>query len=585
MNFLRDPDLLAYVRSDKPTLVKGGVALLGRTLFAVTVPWLVGRAFDAAVAGVPTRDFLMAIGWVLAAATATGLCQWWMRSLLVGASRRFEQEARDALFRRLLALGPGWFARRKTGDLLSRLGSDLEAVRMGVGPAIMYLADTGLRAVAIAATMFALSPLLAGWTLLPIVLVFLGLKTSLKKVHERSTVVQERQGELSARAQEAFSGARVLKAFGREDDESRRFEAVSSRCVDANVDLSRARAVTSGLIECGGDCVVAVIVLVGGAEAIAGRITLGSLVAFLGYVEMLVWPVIAIGWVMSLWQRARASETRLEEIREGVPEITEPNLPKLPENAQGVLDVRDLSWTPEGAPRPVLDGVSFRLDAGRRLGIVGRIGSGKSSLLHLIARLENPPAGTIFIDGVDVRDYPLGTLRKTITLAPQDGFLFSDSLRSNIVYGAPDAPPDRIAAAVDDAGLSEAVASFPDGLDTLLGERGVTLSGGQRQRTALARALLTEPKLLLIDDGLSAVDADTEARILKSLSVRLAGKTAVVVSHRVSAVVDLDRVIVLEGGRIVESGPPKELIAKGGALANLARMQRDAEALGAEAES
>ncbi len=579
MNFLRDPDLLAYVRSDKRTLVKGGIALLGRTLFAVTVPWLVGRAFDSAIAGVATAEFLAALGWVLAAATATGLCQWWMRSLLVGASRRFEQEARDSLFRRLLALGPGWFARRKTGDLLSRLGSDLEAVRMGAGPAVMYLADTGLRAIAITATMFALSPLLAGWTLLPIVLVFLGLKSSLKKVHDRSLVVQEKQGELSARAQEAFAGARVLKAFGREEDESKRFEAVSERCIEANVRLSRARAVTSGLIECGGDCVVAVIVLVGGAEAVAGRITIGSLVAFLGYVEMLVWPVIAIGWVMSLWQRARASETRLEEIRAGVPEITEPVAPKHPTDPRGVLEVRNLTWTPEGAAKPVLTDVSFRLEAGKRLGIVGRIGSGKSSLLHLVARLENPPPGTVFIDGVDVRDYPVDTLRKTVTLAPQDAFLFSETLRSNIVYGAPNAAPERIKHAVEDAGLSEAVESFPDGLDTLLGERGVTLSGGQRQRTALARAILTEPKLLLIDDGLSAVDADTEERILRSLTVRLAGKTAVIVSHRVSAVADLDHVIVLDGGRVVESGAPRELLAQGGSLAALARLQRDAEAL------
>ncbi len=579
MNFLRDPDLIAYLRSDRRTLLRGGVALIGRTAFAVLVPWLVGRAFDAAVTAAPGNVFAKGILLLIAAATIAGLCQWWMRSLLVGASRHFEQRARENLFSRLLKLGPGWFSRQKTGDLLSRLTSDLEAVRMGAGPAVMYLADTGLRAIAITITMYGVSPLLATCTLIPITLVFLGLKASLKKVHDRSLVVQEQQGALSSRAQESFAGARVIKAFGREDDEARRFEGLSRQYIDANVSLSRARAVTSGLIECGGDCVVAVIILVGGNEVLGGRMTLGSLVAFLGYVEMLVWPVIAIGWVMSLWQRAKASEGRLQEIRQATPEIVESTATESPAKTTGRVSVRNLSWKPKGASRPVLHDVSFELKSGERLGIVGRIGSGKSSLLHLVARLEEPPPGTIFVDGIDVRNWKISELRRAITLAPQDGFLFSETLKANVLYGNPGASETDITRAVDDAGLTEAVDSFPDRLETMLGERGVTLSGGQRQRTALARAILTDPALLLIDDGLSAVDADTEEKILASLMLRLKGRTSIIVSHRVSAIRNLDRVLVLEAGRVVEFGSPGELLTQSGPLAHLEKLQQDVEAL------
>ncbi len=582
MNFFRDPDFLATIKS-QPGRVAGGTAfLLGRSAFGVAVPWLLGRAADAVCDGAGWGAVLRWVGLLIGVSLVTAVCQYGMRWLLITASRDVEQRMRLSIYEHLLTLSWPFYNRSRTGDLMSRLTSDIESVRMGVGPGFMYLFDTALRTVGSLAFMAALSLKLTGAAIIPIAAMFLGLKKLLRDLHDLSLRVQEEQGEISTRVQESFSGARVIKAFGRERDEEERFRGTSDKYAALNVRLAKVRALLSCAIEMGGGAILTVVLLIGGWQVIDGSMTLGAFLSFIAYLQMLVWPMIAVGWVMSLWQRAQASESRLETLRGEKPEIVPVGTPVTIARARGDVELRNLTFRHATASEPVIRDVSIVIPAGTSLGIVGRTGSGKTTIANLIPRLLDPQPETVLVDGVDVRRWDLSALRAAIAIVPQETFLFSQTIEENVTFGVDDPDPVAIARCVHQSALDEAIATFPDGLKTLVGERGVTLSGGQRQRTAIARALAIDAPILILDDCLSAVDTETEARILGSLRDVMKARTTIVISHRLAAMAQMDQVIVLDEGRIVEKGTHDELLQGSGLYAELARLQELEAEMGAD---
>ena len=519
-------------------------------------------------------------------ALVTGVLRYGMRELLNGLSRRIEYDLRNDLFAHLLRLDAGFFARLRTGDIMARLTNDLGAVRMAAGPAIMYLVNTiagGVFALALMLriderlTLLALLPM----ALLPVSTVWLG-----KAIHSRFEAVQEQFGSLTTHAQENLAGARIVRAYRQEAAEQRRFSELNEDYLAKNMRLVSLYGIMNpafGLLAGLG----AVTVLgVGGTLVIRGSISVGSFIAFGFYLSMLTWPMIALGWVINLFQRGAASMTRLNEILDAVPGTDgAPGGKALPAATGGrSIEFRNVSFHYPAAdghePRWVLRDLSFRVEAGETLGVVGATGSGKSALIDLIPRLHEPQEGEIAIDGVSVRDLPLGALRREIGYVPQESLLFSESIRSNLGYGSNDEAAGIWAAGI--AQLDETVRDFPGGYDTMLGERGINLSGGQKQRAALARALARRPAIVLLDDALSAVDTHTEAEILHALRDALRGRTAVIASHRISAIRDAGWIIVLDEGRIVEQGRHAELIAAGGRYWSLLRRQQLEESIDEE---
>jgi ATP-binding cassette, subfamily B, multidrug efflux pump len=574
VKFFADPDFVATVRARRGWLVLGFLALLGRASLVLLVPDLTGDAIDLVFDRAGWRPVVAKLGWLLGAALMTAVCQFWMRFLLMGVSRDFERRIRESLFNHLTSLAWPFFNRSRTGDLMSRLTSDVESVRMGVGPGVMYVADTGLRTLGAIVFMVRISPVLTAAAVVPLAAIFFFLRPLLSQIHGLSLKIQEEQATLASRAQESFSGARVVKAFGREKDEEERFGKLSQRWAGLNVDLAKRRALLMVLIETAGGFSLLAILLLGSWQVIDGTMTIGGLVKFIGYLQLLVWPMIAIGWVLSLWERARASDARLQELRREIPEIRDAPGQAAGGAVRGAIEIRDLTYRHPGGRENVLEGVSLRIPAGTSVGIVGRTGSGKSTLINFIPRLLEPPPGTVFVDGRDVRDWRIEDLRGAVGFVPQDSFLFSDTIEANVAFGLDRPDAEAVTRAVDVSSLDEAIATFPAGLRTVVGERGVMLSGGQRQRAAIARALAIDPKILILDDCLSAVDTETEGRILAALREVIRDRTTIVISHRMTAVMDLDRIVVLDEGRVVESGTHAALLEEGGLYAELVRLQQ-----------
>ena len=566
--------ILRYLPPYRRAVVLGLLALVVGDAGLVAIPPLL-REGVRAVELADRHGMPVDLGWVASYAAAafvvalvSGVCQFGKRNLLMGTSRDVETDLRRDLFAHIQRLPLRFFDRTRTGDLMSRATADLEAARMAVGPAAMYLLDSLLTFAGALTVMLATNALLTLYALGPLAGVCAGLLLFAPRIHKASREVQDRMAAVSARAQESFAGGRVVKTFATEDHEQAAMEQLSHDYIAANLRLARIRGLTVAWIGLMGAAGLGVVLFVGGRQVMAGTFDISGLLLFNMLQVMLVWPMMAFGWVLSLVQRGAAGLDRIAEVMDEAPEAS---VPEAAVPLAGELSFDDVRFAYNGAE--ILKGVSVRVPAGTTLGILGPTGSGKSTLVALLARLYDPPPGTVRIDGRPVESLPLDGLRAAVAFVPQEAFLFSATIRENIAFGRPDGAPDVLAEVVRDAHLAPDLEDFPRGLDTRVGERGVTLSGGQKQRAALARALAADAPVLVLDDALSAVDSRTETIILENLKRVRRGRTVLIVAHRVSAVRDADRIVYLRDGRIEEEGTHAELIARGGAYARLARMQ------------
>lgn len=527
---------------------------------------------------------------LLAAGVAIGVLRFFARHLLIQASRRFEADLKRDLVAHLQRLPLVYFDKAGTGDLISRLTQDVELVRFMIGPAILYGSSAIVIIPGAAGLMASLSPALAGTILVAFVLMFLSARRLMPRIQAASTQVQEAIGAISDRAMEAFAGIRVLMTFARARAENRRLDDLSQHYLERNIALTRLRALYNLLIHVATDVVTLAVLVVGGLEVIGGRLSTGQLFQFLLLLGLMTWPLIALGWILVTYPRAKAALVRIEEVfAEALdPGAAPPGVSATGAHAltplRGDLEVRGLTFRHAGRDRDALRDVTFTLRAGEKLGLVGPVGSGKSTLLALLLRLYEPPRGTIFLDGTDALDLDARQVRRAFAVAPQDPFLFSDTIDANIRFGAATAIElDERDAAVATAALDQDLPELRDGIDTIVGERGVTLSGGQKQRVSLARALASDRSVLVLDDTLSAVDHATERRILTQLESARGNRTALVATHRLSAVADADLILVLDDGRVVQHGDHATLVAQPGVYRRFHRLQAAAEALEGEA--
>jgi len=597
--------LLGYLRPYRKDFVKGLLSVVATTAIALAAPWVLQQAIDDLALGV-TRQKLAWYGALLfAIGVAGGFFRFLMRRILIGASRHIEYDIRNDFFAQLQRLPPSYFQQHRTGDLMSRATNDLNAVRMMIGPSIMYSANTLLGFAAALTLMIAIDPRLTAMSLLPLPFVSLSVKMFGSAIHRRFEQIQAQLSEVSAVAQESLSGVRVVRAYRQEAAELDRFRRVNEELVRRNRRLIALQGFFFPSMGFFLGLGAMLVLWLGSREVIRGRITLGQFVAFNAYLIMLAWPMIAFGWVTNMVQRGMASWTRMLAVLDAVPairdEASEVRSDVIPIGPlRGEVEFRDLSFSYGGVP--VLRQISARVPAGQTVALVGPTGSGKSTLISLLARLQDPPPGTVFIDGRDVRYIPLAVLRGSVGFVQQEPFLFSDTIAANIAFGldtgsgrsggtTTQAPASeempaaerqrRIEHAAAIARLDKDVAGFPKGYDTMVGERGLTLSGGQKQRTAIARAIITDPRILVLDDALSAVDTYTEEEILSRLRSVMRQRTSFIVSHRISTVRDADQILVLDAGRIVERGTHEELVAGHGLYADLHRKQLLEEELAA----
>ena len=574
--------LVPYLARYQRRFAAGVASLILATTIQLVSPWILKLAVDDLTLDVTRQKLAVYAGVLIAVALVGGCFRFLMRHIMIGISRQVEYDLRNDFFSHLQRLPLAYFQRHRTGDLMSRATNDLNAVRMMVGPAIMYSCTTSIVFVVGILLMLSISPQLTLLGLLPLPFVSLVVRGFGRAIYQRSEQIQEALAHLSATTQEALAGVRVVRAYGREAVEIERFR----RSNENYVDRSRAVIQLQGLFYPSLALFLglsALIVLwLGSRLVVADQITVGDFVAFNGYLVMLSWPMIAFGWVTNMLQRGLAAWHRMLEILETPPSITDPGPhPTLetPGDIAGRVEFRNLTFAYNG--QPVLDGISATVGPGQMLALVGPTGAGKSTLVDLLPRLFDPPPGSVLIDGVDVREIPLTVLRGAIGYVPQEPFLFSQSIAYNVAFGAlgsgdtstPASDDRAIAQAVDIARLDKDIVDFPQGLDTMVGERGIMLSGGQKQRAAIARALLVDPRILILDDALSAVDTQTEEEILVRLRRRLRQRTSIVVSHRISTVRDADLILVLDQGKVVERGTHDELVGRAGVYAGLHRKQ------------
>jgi ATP-binding cassette, subfamily B, multidrug efflux pump len=520
---------------------------------------------------------------VLGLALLAGGGRYAMRKILNGVSRRVETDLRDRLFEHLLRLDAGFYATNPTGEIMSRATNDISAVRMVAGPAYMYLVNTVVFAVLAVTRMVLVDPWLSLVTLLPMVLlppVTLYFGTV---IHDRFEKIQEQMGVISTMVQENLAGHRIVKAYGQEAYQTERFRLLSAEYLHRNVALARTSGLFYPLLGLLSGLALVAALWAGGRAVLAGDLTTGDFVLFLLYLGYLTWPLIALGWVVNLFQRGAASMARVSAILAREPAVSDAPGAAAPSVVRGEIELRDVWFRYPGSERDVLRGVSCRIPAGATVAVVGPTGSGKSTLVQLLVRLHDATAGEVRVDGREVRAWPLAALRGAVAAVPQDTFLFSATIAENLAMGLDEADEsrrgERIRWAAGVSRLDEAVAGFPGGYDTLLGERGVNLSGGQKQRAALARALARDARILILDDALSAVDTHTEHEILEGLRRVMAGRTSIIVSHRVSAVMHADHILVLDQGRVAEQGTHVQLLRSGGLYAQLQRRQLLAEAV------
>jgi ATP-binding cassette subfamily B protein len=587
--------LLPYLKRYRRAYAFGTGCVLLHNGIWVLFPLVIGKASDDLNQGVTRHKLLVYAGLLLAIAVTKGIFQFLTRWVVIGVSRDIEFDLRNDLFARLEGLSYSYYQRNRTGDIMARATNDLNAVRMLLGPAIMYSANTMVYTAGALAFMISINPKLTLLTFLPLPAVSVVIQTFGRRIHERFERIQAMFSDISARAQENFSGARLIRAYVQEEAEIKAFERENKEYIRRSLKLVRLMGMLWPTLELMLGCAVVLVLWLGGREVLAGQLTLtrvtslvgtypgitttlkidgsmsvGQFVSFSTYMMQLTWPIIALGWVINIFQRGTASLIRINEIMQEQPEIRDAPDAQAHE-INGEIEFRELNFSYDG--KPVLRHVNLRVPAGSSLAIVGPTGSGKTTLVDLIPRIYDANPGMVLIDGRPIREYSLESLRRSIGFVPQETFLFSDRIRENIALGVDSASSSDIHDAADAANIAVDIESFPEGYETLVGERGITLSGGQKQRTAIARALIRNPRILILDDALSSVDTHTEDKILNHLRDVMAGRTTIFISHRVSTVRNADRIAVLHGGRIVELGTHDELLALNGYYSDLYNKQ------------
>jgi ATP-binding cassette, subfamily B, multidrug efflux pump len=580
--------LVPYLKRYRAGLLWGALCVLLTNAIAVQFPQVLRHAINDLHSGVTSQKLLKFALAIIAVFVAKGIFQFLTRWIVIGISRDIEFDLRNDLFAHLERLSHSYYQRNRTGDIMARATNDLNAVRNLLGPAIMYSANTIVFTALAVGYMLRISPKLTIFAFLPLPVASIVIQYFGRRIHERFERIQAMFSDISARAQENFSGARVIRAYVQEQAEIAAFEGANQEYIRRSLGLVRLMGMLWPTLELMLGIAVVIVLWLGGRQVLAGKMDVGDFVAFNTYMAQLMWPVIALGWVINLFQRGTASMARIEEIFSQKPEIADdaqietlsPDVigqigGKIEDGIEGKIEFRNLNFGYDGVP--VLKDINLRIPAGSSLAIVGPTGSGKTTLVSLIPRIYDAAAGSVLIDGRPIREYTLDSLRRQIGFVPQETFLFSDTIRENIAYGLSQedttASLDEIKAAAEAANIANDIDGFPEGYNTMVGERGITLSGGQKQRTAIARALLRSPRILILDDALSSVDTHTEDKILNHLREIMRGRTTIFISHRVSTVRNADRIAVLHQGRIVELGTHDELIARSGYYTDLYNKQ------------
>ena len=592
---------LGYLKPYRKSLALGVVMLLLTNVFYLGVPEALGHAVDAL--GVQSPDYILQlVGLMVAFALLTAVTRIASRILIFNSGRAAEYDLRSDLFGHLMTLSPAYYRDHPTGDVMSRLTNDVQTVRAMWGAGLLNLANAVLAFVTVLGRMLWADPIVTMWAILPFPLIYVVGQAMSRRIYGTMRSVQAELGALSTRIQEDLSAIQVIKTYGLEGVRRKGFIARSERLLRENMEAAKVRIQLGPMLNTLAAMSMAILILFGGRALIHGDMSKGELVAFSGYLVRLVWPTLTLGFMLALVQRGRASWSRLVQLQDTKPDIAEGTGTALPASKlPAKVDVKDL--TIKIGERTILDQVSITLEPGTVTAIVGRTGAGKSTLVDALCRLIDVPAGAVFIDGRDITTLPLASLRAQIGYAPQEAFLFSTTIADNVAmgYGGGTAIPaarakelervigmaasqdlraePKVTAAATAAGLARDLQAMPEGLGTIVGERGITLSGGQRQRVALARALAASPRLLVLDDSLSSVDAETERTILTHLRAVMSGRTAVLISHRVAAIKDADQIIVLDQGKVVARGTHDELLVQPGTYQDLYKSQLDVEAV------
>jgi ATP-binding cassette, subfamily B, multidrug efflux pump len=564
--------LWPYLRRYRGGLSLGIGALLMKDLLAAAQPIAIGYGVDSLTRGFEMRVVLQLAALLIGLSLVKGLFQFWMRVIIIGISRDIEYDLRNDLFFHLVELSQDFYMRYRTGDIMARATNDLNAVRMMLGPGVMYWSETILMLVLSVGVMVHTDWRLTCIALSPAPLVSIAVIVFGRRIHVRFEHIQGMFSDISSKVQENLAGVRVIRAYAQEKGEVAQFEHLNRQYVRENIGLARIQGLFMPSLQALIGIVFLLVLWAGGRQLMQGRLSLGNFVMFNTYMGMLIWPMIAIGWVVNQMQRGTASLKRINQMLDERPSIAASGGSVLtPADVEAEVRFREVRMS--FGDREALSGVDLTIHAGETVAIVGHTGSGKTTLVNLVPRLFDPTSGQVEIGGVDIRKFDPKQLRLEIGFVPQETFLFSATLAENIAWGVPGATRERIAWAAEVAGLASDIESFPNGLDTIIGERGLTLSGGQKQRTAIARAILRNPRILILDDALSSVDTVTEEKILNALAGVMRDRTTILISHRVSTVQNADRIVVLNRGEIVESGTHQELRQRGGYYAELYQKQ------------
>ena len=562
---VRLSSLNKYFKRYKGKLALGVLFILISDISQVYIPLILRDSIDALQQNLSYDLIVKYSLLIVGAAIISGIFRFLIRETIIVVSRQIEYDLRQDFWNHLLKLSYRFYQNNSTGNIMAHATNDIAAVRMYIGPAVMYSIDTIVKFIMVISIMITLSAELTIYSLIPLpILSYVVYKLS-KKIHRKFTLIQEKFSDLTARAQENFSGIRVIKSYVREKYEIDEFATMSDEYLKRNMDKIKIQAFFMPLLFLITGLSIIVVILIGGNMVINNQLTLGDIIAFVAYLGLLIWPTIAFGWVANIIQQADASLKRLQKIYDETIEIQDSDLTDHSiHSLKGTIKFENVSFKYDGSPNYVLRNISIEIPNGSTLAIVGHTGVGKSSFVNLIPRLYDTSDGSILVDGKDIRTLPLAVLRENIGIVPQETFLFSDTLKNNILYGVVDEKEELLNKVADISKLKKDVDDFPKKYETILGERGITLSGGQKQRACLARALAIDPKILILDDSLSAVDTKTEEEILRSLKLFMKDRTSIIISHRISTVKNADNIIVIDDGLIKEKGTHDQLIDLGG---------------------